>query len=159
MDIEIKLARAPVKGWNFSTAQDPHSNVKSSSSAQLPSSSSWRWSFLQFTSWPYHHDTARIHDIFIIFMALESLLLGVSLILPSSNWPPVQPASNEIKPILQSIGETISTLRARPLSTRTWSNCDNLNEYLAALRQFFSLINLVAGEQKISHPYAIRRRG
>ena len=56
--------------------------------------------------------TARIRDIFIIFLALQSLLIGVVLILLI-----IQVAKltnllqNEIKPILNSTNEKLSNLR------------------------------------------------
>ena len=57
-------------------------------------------------------DTARVRDIFIIFMALEFLLIGIVMIILI-----VQLArltlllQNEIKPILDSTNETANTLR------------------------------------------------
>lgn len=89
--------------------------------------------------------TAHIRDIFIIFMALESLLLGLVLITLI-----VQVArltnllQNEIKPILQSTNETVSTLRGTTafLSDNLVQPVIKLNEYLAALQQIVQLFGL-----------------
>ncbi len=89
--------------------------------------------------------TAHIRDIFIIFMAFESLLLGLVLITLI-----VQVArltnllQNEIKPILQSTNETVSTLRGTTafLSDNLVAPVIKLNEYLAALQQITHIIGL-----------------
>jgi nitrate reductase gamma subunit len=89
--------------------------------------------------------TAHIRDIFIIFMALESLLLGLVLITLI-----VQVArltnllQNEIKPILQSTNETVSTLRGTTafLSDNLVEPVIKLNEYLAALQQVVQIFRL-----------------
>jgi hypothetical protein len=90
-------------------------------------------------------DTGRIRDIFIIFMALVSLLLGVVLILLV-----VQIArltnllQNEIKPILESTNETVSTLRGTTtfLSDNLVQPVMKMNEYAAALSQVVALLSL-----------------
>lgn len=89
--------------------------------------------------------TARIRDVFIIFMALESLLIGFVLVILI-----VQIArltnllQNEIKPILDSTNETVSTLRgtAQFLSDNLSEPVIKLNEYMAALKQLASLLGL-----------------
>ena len=96
-------------------------------------------------------DTARIRDIFIIFMALESLLLGAVLIILI-----VQIArltnllQNEIKPILESTNETVSTLRGTTnfLSDNLVQPVIKLNEYLAAVTQLVALIGLSRRRQR-----------
>ena len=68
--------------------------------------------------------TARVRDIFIIFMAFESLIIGVALVILI-----VQLAlltnllQNEIKPIIDSTNETVNTVRG----TATFLS-DNLAE-------------------------------
>ena len=86
--------------------------------------------------------TAHIRDIFIIFMALESLLLGlvlVTLIVQVARLTNL--LQNEIKPILQSTNETVSTLRGTTafLSDNLVEPVIKLNEYVAALQQFVQL--------------------
>jgi hypothetical protein len=89
--------------------------------------------------------TAHIRDIFIIFMALESLILGLVLItLVFQIARLTNLLQNEIKPILQSTNETISTLRGTTtfLSDNLAEPVIKLNEYLAAIQQFVQLFGL-----------------
>lgn len=94
--------------------------------------------------------TAKIRDVFIIFMALESLLLGLALVILM-----VQVArltnllENEIKPILQSTNETISTLRGTTtfLSDNLVEPVIKVNEYSAGLQQVLKLIGLTRGRK------------
>jgi hypothetical protein len=89
--------------------------------------------------------TGQIRDVFIIFMALESLLLGLVLIILI-----VQIArltnllQNEIKPILDSTNETISTLRGTTvfLSENLVEPVIKLNQYAAALSQLGSIFGM-----------------
>jgi hypothetical protein len=87
--------------------------------------------------------TARIRDVFIIFMAMISLVIGVALVILS-----VQVAilinllQNEIKPILNSTNETVNTLRgtATFLSKNLAEPVIKLNEYLAAIKRLTDLL-------------------
>jgi len=95
--------------------------------------------------------TARIRDIFIIFLALQSLLIGVVLIILI-----IQVAKltnllqNEIKPILDSTNETVSNLRGTTmfLSDNLVEPVMKANEYTASLRQLLATIGLVRGVSK-----------
>jgi hypothetical protein len=90
-------------------------------------------------------DTARIRDIFIIFMALESLLLGVVLVILIVQLARlINLLQNEIKPILDSTNETVSNLRGTTtfLSDNLVQPVIKLNEYLAALTQMVRLVGL-----------------
>ena len=88
---------------------------------------------------------ANVRDIFIIFMALESLLIGAALVVLI-----IQIASlinllqNEVKPILQSTSETVNTLRGTTefLSENLVEPVIKLNSYLAGLRKFFDMFGL-----------------
>ncbi len=88
---------------------------------------------------------ANLRDIFIIFMALESLIIGAALVVLI-----VQVASlinlmqNEVRPILQSTSETVNTLRGTTefLSENLVEPVIKLNSYLAGLRKFFNLFGL-----------------
>jgi membrane protein implicated in regulation of membrane protease activity len=90
-------------------------------------------------------DTARVRDIFIIFMALESLLLGMVLIILI-----VQIArltnlmQNEIKPILESTQETVSTLKGTTafMSDNLVQPVMKMNEYLAAIGQLAAILGV-----------------
>jgi hypothetical protein len=89
--------------------------------------------------------TENIRDIFIIFMALESLVIGAALVVLI-----VQIASlinllnNEIKPILDATNETISTLRGTTefLSQNLVEPVVKLNSYLAGLTKMLELIGM-----------------
>jgi hypothetical protein len=84
----------------------------------------------------------NVRDIFIIFMAFESLIIGAALVVLV-----IQIASlinllqNEVKPILQSTSETVNTLRGTTefLSENLVEPVIKLNSYLAGLRKFFEL--------------------
>lgn len=87
--------------------------------------------------------TSKIRDIFIIFMALESLVIGVALVVLI-----IQIAiltnllQNEVKPILENTNETVSTLKGtvRFLSDHMAEPVIVLNEYLAGIRRFGEII-------------------
>src|SRR5512137_783529 len=82
--------------------------------------------------------TGTIRDIFIILMAVESLIIGAALVVLM-----IQVASlinliqNEVKPILQSTSDTVNTLRGTTefLSENLVEPVIKLNSYLAGLRK------------------------
>jgi hypothetical protein len=87
--------------------------------------------------------TARIRDVFIIFLALESLLIGLVLIVLVAQLAKLTNLlQNELKPILDSTNETVSTLRGttRFLSDNLVEPVIKLNEYLAGFQSFINLI-------------------
>lgn len=87
--------------------------------------------------------TARVRDIFIIFMALESLILGIGLIILIVQLATlINLLQNEIKPILDSTNQTVSTLKGTTqfLSNNLVEPIMKLNEYLAGLKKFFEII-------------------
>lgn len=78
--------------------------------------------------------TAVIRDIFIIFMALESLLIGLTLVILIVQLARlINLLQNEIKPILDSTNETVNTLRG----TVTFIS-DNLAEPVVKLNESFA---------------------
>jgi|LGOV01.1.fsa_nt_gb hypothetical protein len=86
-------------------------------------------------------DTARVRDIFIIFMALEFLLIGgvmVILIIQLARLTLL--LQNEIKPILESTNETANTLRGTTafLSEHLVEPVLKLNQYMAGLNKILS---------------------
>lgn len=88
--------------------------------------------------------TSRVRDIFIIFMALESLVLGVALIILITQLAVlINIMKNEIKPILENTQETVNTLKGTTtfISNNLAEPVIKLNGYLAGLKQFFDLIN------------------
>lgn len=88
---------------------------------------------------------ARIRDVFIIVMALESLIIGLILfILIFQIARLINLLQNEIKPILDSTNETVSNLRGTTLflSENLVEPVIKLNEYLAGLLRLVSIIKL-----------------
>ena len=86
--------------------------------------------------------TAKIRDIFIIFMALESLVIGVTLVILIIQLATlINLLQNEIKPILNSTNETVSTLRGTVtfLSDNLAEPVIKLNEYLAGIKRLIDL--------------------
>jgi len=89
--------------------------------------------------------TERIRDIFIIIVALESLVIGVALVILL-----IQLASlinllqNEVRPILQATNETINTLRgtAEFLGESVVEPVIKLNGYLASIQRVLELMGL-----------------
>jgi hypothetical protein len=87
-------------------------------------------------------NTARVRDIFIIFMALEFLLIGIVMIILI-----VQLArltlllQNEIKPILDSTNETANTLKGTTqfLSEHLVEPVLKMNQYLAGISKVIGL--------------------
>jgi hypothetical protein len=90
--------------------------------------------------------TSVIRDIFIIFMAVETLLIGVALIVLMIQLARLTNLlQNEIKPILESTNETVNTVRGTAIfvSENIVDPVVKLNGYVAALSKFFDLINLI----------------
>jgi len=89
--------------------------------------------------------TERIRDIFIIFMAFESLVIGaalVILILQISTL--INLLQNEIKPILDATNETVHTLRGTTafLSENMAEPVIKLNASLAGLQRIFEIFGI-----------------
>jgi amino acid permease len=89
--------------------------------------------------------TDKIRDIFIIVVALESLVIGVALIILI-----VQMASlinllqNEVRPILKATNETVNNLRgtAEFLGENVVEPVIKLNGYLAGLSRMLELMGV-----------------
>ncbi len=87
--------------------------------------------------------TETIRDIFIIFMAVETLVIGLALIILI-----IQVArltnllQNEIRPILESTQETVSTLRGTTqfLSDNLVEPVVKANSTMAALRRAMEVL-------------------
>ena len=89
--------------------------------------------------------TERIRDIFIIFMAFESLIIGaalVVLILQISTL--INLLQNEIKPILNATNETVHTLRGTTafLSENMAEPVIKLNASLAGLQRVLEIFGI-----------------
>jgi hypothetical protein len=89
--------------------------------------------------------TERWRDIFIILVALESLVIGVALVVLL-----VQLASlinllqNQVRPILDATSETVNTLRgtAQFLGENVVDPVIKLNGYLASIRRVLELMGV-----------------
>jgi len=89
--------------------------------------------------------TDRIRDVFIIVVALESLVIGVALIVLI-----VQVASlinllqNEVRPILNATNETVNTLRGTTefLGENVVEPVIKLNGYLAGIGRVIELMGI-----------------
>jgi hypothetical protein len=84
----------------------------------------------------------NVRDIFIIFMAFESLIIGAALVvLVIQIASLVNLLQNEVKPILLSTSDTVNTLRGTTefLSENLVEPVIKLNSYLAGLRKLFDL--------------------
>ncbi|MBN1149380.1 MAG: hypothetical protein JXA78_19115 [Anaerolineales bacterium] len=95
---------------------------------------------------------AHVRDIFIIFMALMSLMTGLALgILMIQLARLTNLLQNEIKPILNSLNETINHLRGTTvfLSDNLTEPVIKLNEYLAGISQLLNTLGLTRKKPKI----------
>jgi hypothetical protein len=89
--------------------------------------------------------TDRIRDIFLIFMALESLLIGVALIVLIMQVASlINLLQNEVRPILQATTETVNNLRgtAEFLGENVVQPVIKLNGYLAGLQRVIELMGI-----------------
>ena len=90
-------------------------------------------------------DTAKIRDVFIIFMALESILLGVTLVVLMVQLAKlINLLQHEVLPILESTNETISNIRgtAEFLGENITEPVIKINSYTAGLSKFLQAIGL-----------------
>lgn len=89
--------------------------------------------------------TTRIRDIFIIFMALESLVIGVALIILIAQVATlINLLQNEVRPILEATNETVKTLRGTTafLGEHLAEPVIQLNSYLAGLQRLLEMVGL-----------------
>ena len=87
--------------------------------------------------------TGRIRDVFIIFMALESLVIGAALVVLIVQLATlINLLQNEIKPIVESTNETVNTLRGTVtfLSNNLSEPVIRLNAYMAGFKQFMDMM-------------------
>jgi hypothetical protein len=87
----------------------------------------------------------KIRDVFIIFMAFESILIGAALVILAVQLAVlINLLQNEIKPILDTTNEAINTIRGTAdfLSGNLVEPVIKLNEYVAALRKIVSFFKL-----------------
>ncbi len=87
----------------------------------------------------------RLRDIFIIFVALESLVVGIALIILLVQLATlINLIQNEIRPILYATSETLNTLRgtAQFLGESVVEPVIKLNGYMASLRRVLELMGV-----------------
>lgn len=95
--------------------------------------------------------TALIRDIFIIFLAVESLFIGLAMtVLMVQLARLTNLLQHEIKPILENTNETVNTVRSTAIfvSENLVDPVMKLNSYVAAIGKFFELINVVTKKSK-----------
>ena len=98
------------------------------------------WYLLQPTT-----ETSRIRDMFLVFMALESLIIGAALVVLIIQIATlINLLNNEIKPVLEATNETIATLRGTTqfLSENLVEPVMKLNSYVAGLQKMLSIFNV-----------------
>jgi amino acid permease len=89
--------------------------------------------------------TDKIRDIFIIFMALESLIIGAALVVLIVQIATlINLLNNEIKPMLEATNETIANLRGTTefLSENLVEPVVKLNSYVAGLQKMLDIFSL-----------------
>lgn len=87
--------------------------------------------------------TGRVRDVFIIFMALESLVIGVALIVLIVQLATlINLLQNEIRPIINSTNETVNTLKGTVtfIGDNLSEPIIKLNAYLAGIKTFFDVM-------------------
>ncbi len=89
--------------------------------------------------------TDRIRDVFIIVVALESLVIGVAMIVLIMQLASlINLLQNEIRPILNATNETVNTLRgtAEFLGDNVVEPVIKLNGYMAGLYRMLELMGV-----------------
>ena len=89
--------------------------------------------------------TDKIRDIFIIIVALESLIIGVALIVLVAQLASlINLLQNEVRPILKATNDTVNNLRgtAEFLGENVVEPVVKLNGYLAGLTRMLELMGL-----------------
>jgi uncharacterized membrane protein YcjF (UPF0283 family) len=89
--------------------------------------------------------TQTVRDIFIIFMAVESLIIGLALIILIIQLARLTSLlQNEIRPILESTNQTVSTLRGTTtfLSDNLTQPVVKMSSSLAALKRLLDLVRI-----------------
>jgi hypothetical protein len=88
-------------------------------------------------------NVGKIRDIFIIFMALESLIIGIVLVILIVQLSIlINLIQNEIKPIMEATNETVNTLKGTStfISNNLAEPVIKLNEYIAGLKKLLDLL-------------------
>lgn len=90
--------------------------------------------------------TGQVRDIFIIILAFESLLIGAALIILILQIAVLTNLiQNEVKPIIASTKETVSTLKGTStfISKRAVMPIISVSSYLAGAKKLLELIGFI----------------
>ncbi len=90
-------------------------------------------------------DTAKIRDTFVIVMAVELVLIGVTMaVLLVQVAKLVNLIQNEVKPLLETANETMNTVRgtAAFLSEAITEPVYKLNSFMAGLQKAIDMMNI-----------------
>lgn len=85
--------------------------------------------------------TEKIRDVFIIFMALESLVIGLALVVLIVQLATlINLLQNEIRPIINSTSETVNTLKgtATFVSDHLAAPIIKFNQFIAMVRKLIN---------------------
>ncbi len=91
---------------------------------------------------------ATVRDVFIIFMALEAMVIGVALVILIMQIAVLTNVlKNEIKPILEATQETVNTVRGTTLflSDNLTEPIMKLNSYVAGLSKIMETLSSLGG--------------
>jgi amino acid permease len=87
--------------------------------------------------------TGKIRDVFIIFLALQSFIIGAVLIILIVQMSIlINLVQNELKPIIKNTSETVNALKgtASFLSNHLAQPVIRVNSFFARIKRFFELI-------------------
>lgn len=90
--------------------------------------------------------TSQVRDIFIIVLALESLVIGVALVILVIQLALLtNMLQNEIKPIIMNTQDTINTVKGTAdfLSQRAVQPVIKANSYVAGARKLFQILGIL----------------
>ena len=91
-------------------------------------------------------DTGKIRDIFIIVLAVESLLLGVALVILVVQLAVLTNlVQNEVKPILESTKEAVSTVKgtSKFISDKAVAPIISVSGFFAGIRKLFEIVGFI----------------
>lgn len=91
---------------------------------------------------------ATVRDVFIIFMALEALFIGIVLVILMVQLAVLTNVlKNEVKPILEATQETVNTVRGTTLflSENLTEPVMKLNSYVAGLSKVVETLSALGG--------------
>ena len=88
--------------------------------------------------------TEQLRDVFIIFMALESLIIGIALVILIIQLSSlINLLQNEVRPIINSTNDTVNTIKgtARFVSDNLAEPVIKINQLLAMIKQLLNPFN------------------